>query len=41
MKKKAIAIFALSMVVLVLSFFSITSAKYKFTVESDIYISTE
>ena len=41
MKKKAIAIFALSMVVLVLSFFGITSAKYKFTVESELYISTE
>ena len=38
MKKKAIAIFALSMAVLALSFFGITSAKYKFTVESDIYI---
>ena len=41
MKKKAIAIFALSMAVLVLSFFGITSAKYKFTVESELYISTE
>ena len=42
MKKKAIAIFTLSMVVLVLSFFGITSAKYKFTVESGlISISTD
>ena len=41
MKKRAIAIFTLSMVVLVLSFFGITSAKYKFTVESELHISTE